>query len=58
MRLLVFALLLALGACTLITSFNPEGQPCDTSALPQDQCLTGFHCENKKCVKGAADGGP
>jgi len=51
-----FALLL-LAACTLLTSFDTEGQPCDLSAPPGSQCLNEFHCEKGKCVKGGLAGG-
>ncbi len=36
------------GSCTLLTSFDPEGQPCDNRALnPEDKCLAdaGYHCD-------------
>ncbi|MBX5482604.1 MAG: hypothetical protein IRZ16_12315 [Myxococcaceae bacterium] len=39
-------------ACSLILSFNPEGQPCDAAG----QCLEGYGCVDGKCHKGA-DGG-
>jgi hypothetical protein len=56
-RLFVLLALALLGGCTLLTSFNPEGQPCDLSAAPGAQCLTHFHCANGKCVQGDYDGG-
>jgi hypothetical protein len=56
LRLLGVALLMLAG-CTLLTQFNPEGQPCDGSADPAEQCLSGFHCEGGKCVHGAYDAG-
>ncbi len=33
-------------SCTLLTQFDPEGQPCDKSAPPALQCLTdaGYFC--------------
>jgi hypothetical protein len=49
-----------LAGCTLMTSFDPEGQPCDpTATSPDKQCLSGYHCQANQCVKGAAsvDGG-
>ena len=56
-RLLVL-LLVALSACTLLTQFPEEGQPCDTAAAPAEQCSPDFHCSEGKCVKGAfGDGG-
>ncbi|MBK7862043.1 MAG: hypothetical protein IPJ65_26170 [Archangiaceae bacterium] len=56
--LLLLALLLSAGACTLLTSFDPEGQPCDTTTTNAgSKCLANFHCQNGKCVKGAFDGG-
>jgi hypothetical protein len=51
--LALFALLLA--GCMFITQFNPEGQPCDTAASPEQQCLAHFHCENDRCVSGDFD---
>jgi hypothetical protein len=36
------------GSCTLITNFDPEGQPCDNAeADPSLKCLTdaGYHCD-------------
>jgi hypothetical protein len=51
---LYLLLLSILGACTLLTSFNPDGQPCDLSASTvEKQCLTGFHCKapDGKCVR-------
>ena len=57
MRALALALLLLAG-CIFLTQFNPEGQPCDTSATSEEaECLDGFHCENGKCRHGAFDAG-
>jgi hypothetical protein len=56
--LLVVLAALALGACTMLTSFDPEGRPCDLAATPAMQCLSGYHCADGKCVKGSLDGGP
>jgi hypothetical protein len=56
MRLIALAALLIAG-CTFLTQFNPEGQPCDTAASPESQCLERFHCENGKCVRGDYDAG-
>jgi len=49
----VVAMLAALGGCTLLTSFDPEGQPCDTAAPADQQCLTdaGYQCVDGKCTK-------
>lgn len=58
MRLgLAWLVVLVLGGCTMLTAFDAEGQPCDKAAAPASQCLTGFHCSNDKCVRGAFDGG-
>jgi hypothetical protein len=50
--LCIAVLALAAGACTMLTNFDPEGQPCDINAPVNQQCLERFHCENGKCVKG------
>lgn len=57
MRFGLCILSLWLSGCTLLTSFNPEGQPCDPQAAPKNQCLKDYHCENGKCVAGAFDAG-
>jgi hypothetical protein len=47
---------LSLSACSLITDFDPEGQPCDS----QGRCLEGYVCRNKICVESpgsVTDGG-
>ena len=54
--LLLFAAVLGAG-CTLLTSFNPEDQPCDLAAMPAQQCLDKFHCEMGKCKAGPYDAG-
>ena len=43
---------LSLSACSLITDFDPEGQPCDT----QGRCLEGYVCRNKMCVESPGSG--
>src|SRR5689334_16436924 len=40
-----------LGACSLLLTFEPEGQPCDSSG----RCLTGYECVGNVCH--ALDGG-
>lgn len=57
MRLWLLAAAISFGGCTLLTAFNPEGQPCDGAAPPAQQCLDGYRCEMDKCVKGQLDGG-
>jgi len=60
--LVVLAAIVAAG-CTLLTRFDPEGQPCDLQAAPAMQCLTdaGYFCSAEKvCTKAvtsAVDGG-
>lgn len=49
--LLVIALLG--GGCTCLTKFDPESQPCELSAPPGEQCLSGYECRST----GEADGG-
>jgi hypothetical protein len=44
-RILGWLAALSLSACSLITDFDPEGQPCDS----QGQCLPGYVCRNKIC---------
>jgi hypothetical protein len=47
---------LALSGCSLISDFDPEGQPCDA----QGRCLEGYVCRDKVCVASpgaGADGG-
>ena len=48
----VVALSALLGGCTLLTSFDPEGQPCDVAAPVDEQCLpdAGFTCVDGKCT--------
>jgi hypothetical protein len=49
---------LAASACSVLTQFDPESQPCDLNAPVSQQCLTGFHCVDGLCKKGdALDGG-
>ncbi len=52
---LLLAALAALAACTFLTAFDPEGQPCDVGAPPGAQCLTdaGYFCVAGKCSKDA-----
>jgi hypothetical protein len=57
MRRLAPALALALGACTLLTRFDEEGQPCDAQAPVGLQCLAGFACQAGLCRRPGADGG-
>ncbi len=57
MRAFAVVALLMLAACTMLTTFDPEGQPCDLSAQPGSQCLEGYHCDKGKCVKGGVAGG-
>ena len=49
--MLLAAPLLVLGACSLLLSFDPNGQPCDAD----HRCLTNYQCLNNVCV--AVDGG-
>ena len=51
----VVALFAALGGCTLLTSFDPEGQPCDLQAPPDEQCIpdSGYACVDGKCTMKA-----
>ena len=54
-RALLFASL-CFAACSLITNFDPEGQPCDTAAFdPAQECLSdaGYWCVNGICKKTA-----
>ena len=54
-RLLVVAVV-SLSACSLLTQFDPETEPCDLSAPVGEQCLPGFRCERSGdagvCVRG------
>jgi len=53
-RFVGFALF-ALAGCTFLTSFDPEGQPCDPNALrPESECLSdaGYWCVKGACKKG------
>jgi hypothetical protein len=53
-RILGVLAALCLSACSLITDFDPEGQPCDS----QGRCLEGYVCRNRMCVASPnADGG-
>ena len=55
-RLLIIVLVVAAitSACTLLTSFYPEGQPCD-NVSGSDMCLVdaGYRCVNKVCTRDA-----
>lgn len=58
LRAFVFAAL-CVSACSLITNFDPDGQPCDTSAFdPAQECLSdaGYWCVNGFCRKTAPPG--
>lgn len=61
MRRLVPMVLVVAASCTLLTSFDPEGQPCNPGATTiADQCLPGYGCVEGACRKGAMgklDGG-
>jgi len=49
---------LVVGGCTLLTQFDPDGQPCDEGAFdPAEACLSdaGYWCVNGLCRK---TGGP
>ncbi len=52
-RSLWWLLALCLSACSLISDFDPEGQPCDA----QGRCLAGYVCRDKVCVEGPGGGG-
>ncbi|HLL03644.1 MAG TPA: hypothetical protein VK539_23880 [Myxococcaceae bacterium] len=43
---------LCLSACSLITDFDPEGQPCDVLG----RCLEGYVCRNNVCVESPGAG--
>jgi hypothetical protein len=47
------AVLLASGACSLLVQFDPESQACG----PNDTCLEGFRCVEKRCRRQVADAG-
>ena len=49
-RVLTLSLALAAAGCTLLTRFDPDGQPCDPGAPPAMQCLTdaGYFCSAEK----------
>ncbi len=51
-RALILVGLLSAG-CTLLTHFDPEGQPCDPGAAPAMQCLSdaGYFCVDQVCTK-------
>lgn len=57
LRALLLAALAAVGAgCSLLTSFDPESQPCDPHATREaDKCLPGYACVGGLCK--SADGG-
>ena len=58
-RLALAIALSASSGCTLLTSFNPDGQPCDmTASNPANECLQGYGCVQGKCKKGAANDVP
>lgn len=46
------AALVSASGCSFLLSYDPEGQPCDSSG----ECLAGFVCVNDQCVR-APDGG-
>ncbi len=53
---LVVAAALAFAAgCSLLTSFDPEGQPCEAGAPAGQECLTdaGFTCVAGFCTRDA-----
>ena len=58
-RLLWLAVTLVGAGCTVLTQFDPEGQPCDTTAPRATQCLSGYTCgPGQRCTKGPiADAG-
>ncbi|WP_224366817.1 hypothetical protein [Hyalangium versicolor] len=56
----LFSTVAVLSACSLLSDFDPEGQPCDS----QGQCLEDYACVDGKCVSspgavpdGGRDGG-
>ena len=53
-RVLVPMVGVVAASCTLLTSFDPEGQPCNPGASTiADQCLPGYGCVDGACRKGA-----
>ena len=58
-RLLWLAVTLVGAGYTVLTQFDPEGQPCDTTAPRAMQCLPGYSCgPGQRCTKGPiADAG-
>ncbi len=58
-RLLWLTATLIGASCSVLTQFDPEGQPCDTTAPSAMQCLSGYRCgPDQRCTKGAiADAG-
>lgn len=50
-RSTLLLLTVALGGCSFLTSFDPAGQPCDSTGA----CLAGYVCVDNRCVGG--DGG-
>ncbi len=42
-------------SCTLLTSFDPEGQPCDPATSSKSPCMTdaGYVCINRVCTRDA-----
>lgn len=56
-RLLWLAATLVGAGCTLLTQFEPEGQPCDSAAPRAMQCLSGYSCgPGQRCTKGPVAG--
>lgn len=58
-RLMFCAAVVVFTGCTLMTGFDPEGQPCDKAEPnPYQQCLSdaGYFCVNGLCKKGADAG--
>ena len=58
-RLILFVLASAFAGCTLLTAFNPEGQPCDLNQTDVAvQCLSdaGYWCVSGACRKGPPPG--
>lgn len=54
--LVIGCALAALGGCTLLTTFDPEGQPCDVGApSSSDLCVAdgGYRCVNGVCTRDA-----
>ena len=52
-RLLWLEVTLVGADCTVLTQFDPEGQPCDTTGRRAIQCLSGYSCgSGQRCTKG------